>query len=243
MIPLKDTIPSKTYPFVNFLLIGANFSFFFIELMQGPSLNNFIQQYGIIPSHLKLSYNPDMGFVDFVYFKYFPFVSSLFLHGGWFHLLGNMLFLWIFGDNVEDRLGHFRYLVFYLLSGIAASIGHILVNPDSTIPTIGASGAIAGVLGAYVLLYPLARVKTLIFIFIIIDIIELPAVIFIFLWFGMQLFNGLGSIMASQDDGGVAWFAHIGGFVAGIVLVNIFKKRKKEKRPPRFYRYEMYPWK
>lgn len=242
MLPLKDTIPSNTYPFINYTFIILNVVMFFFELLQGPELEQFIEQFGVIPYYYKLSYNPEIEILDYVYMKYFPLISSLFLHGSWFHLLGNMLFLWIFGDNVEDRLGHFRYLLFYFICGITASLSHVFVNINSTIPTIGASGAIAGVLGAYVLLYPWARVKTLIIIFIFIDIIELPAVIFIIFWFLIQLFSGFGSILAAGGSGGVAWFAHIGGFVSGFLLVPVFKKRQKSRKPPRFSRHEVYRW-
>ncbi|MFC1848830.1 rhomboid family intramembrane serine protease [candidate division CSSED10-310 bacterium] len=242
MIPLGDTVPSKTFPFINYFLVAANVFFFLIELAQGPYLDKFIQSYGVVPYHFKVMFRPEMNVFDYVYFKYFPLLSSLFLHGGWFHLGGNMLFLWIFGDNVEDRLGHVRYLFFYLFCGIAASAAHIVMNFNSTIPSIGASGAIAGVLGAYLLLYPWARVRTLIIIFIFIDIIEIPAYLFIFFWFLIQLFSSFGSIMASPNAGGVAWFAHIGGFIAGFITVNIVKKRQKPRRLPRFQRFERHPW-
>ncbi|MBN2384489.1 rhomboid family intramembrane serine protease [bacterium] len=241
MIPLKDTIPSQTYPFVNYFLISANCIVFLFELALGPELEQFIQHFGVIPGAFTRAYHPEPDLVGYLSVAVLPLFSSLFLHGGWFHLIGNMLFLYIFGDNVEDRLGHFKYLVFYLLCGVLASLGHVVMNLDSLVPTIGASGAIAGVLGAYVVLYPWARVRTLIFIFIFFDIIEIPAIFFIVIWFMMQVLSGFGSIM-SASSGGVAWFAHIGGFLAGLLGVLVFRSRRRPRRPPRLYRHEVYPW-
>ncbi|MFH0989766.1 MAG: rhomboid family intramembrane serine protease [bacterium] len=154
-----------------------------------------------------------------------PFVSSLFLHGGWLHLGGNMLYLWIFGDNVEDKLGHGRFIVFYLLTGFSASVLHIVIDPGSAIPTIGASGAISGVLGAYLLLFPGVRVLTVIPIFIFLQFVELPALVILGFWFVMQFFNGILSLgFETSGMGGVAWWAHIGGFAAGLILVMPFRK-------------------
>ncbi len=232
MIPLKDDVPSKSFPFVNITLIVINVIMFLFELMLGSDLQNFIEKYGVIP--IKYFYEGikfDTGEVVYFsdYSRIYPLFVSMFLHGGWIHLLGNMLYLWIFGDNVEDRMGHFRYLVFYLLCGLAASFSHILMNPDSYIPTIGASGAIAGVLGAYMFLYPNAKVVVLLPIFIFFDIIQLPAMLVLGLWFVMQLFQGtLALSIQSSATGGVAWWAHIGGFVFGAVAVHIFKKKSRK---------------
>ena len=155
----------------------------------------------------------------------------MFLHGGWLHLLGNMLFLYIFGDNVEDRLGHVRYFFFYILCGVLAIVAHLITNPSSRVPTIGASGAIAGVMGAYFFLFPYARVVTLIFIFFFIDIIEIPAFFFLAFWFILQFLNGTMSFSAQNAlSGGVAWWAHIGGFLAGIVLLFVFGVRRTTRR-------------
>lgn len=232
MIPLKDDVPSRTFPIVNISLIIINVVVFVFELMLGEDLQGFIEQFGVIPA--KYFYQGmllETG--DVIYFsdsgRVLPLFSSIFLHGGWLHLFGNMLYLWIFGDNVEDRMGHFRYLIFYILCGLAASFSHIMMNPDSTIPTIGASGAIAGVLGAYMFLYPNANVIVLLPIFIFFDIIKLPALVVLGFWFVMQLFQGtLALSVESSATGGVAWWAHIGGFVFGAIAVHIFKKKSRK---------------
>ncbi len=157
--------------------------------------------------------------------------TSMFLHGGWLHVLGNMLYLWIFGDNVEDRLGHFRYLIFYLLTGYVATLSHVFLYPLSDVPLIGASGAVAGILGAYLILYPRARVLTLVFIFVFIQIVPIPAVIFLGIWFLMQLLSGVAGL-SSQAVQGVAFWAHVGGFAAGMLLVALFARRGEN---PRYY--------
>ncbi|MEG8948004.1 rhomboid family intramembrane serine protease [Rosettibacter firmus] len=232
MIPLKDDIPSKTFPIINITLIITNVVMFLFELMLGSDLQLFIEQYGVIPVRyfyqgMQLETGEIIYFSDFS--RIFPLFTSMFLHGGWVHLFGNMLYLWIFGDNVEDRMGHFRYLIFYILCGLAASFSHIIMNPESSIPTIGASGAIAGVLGAYMFLYPDAKVVVLLPIFIFFDIIQLPALFVLGLWFVMQLFQGtLALSVESSATGGVAWWAHIGGFVFGAVTVHIFKKKSRK---------------
>jgi membrane associated rhomboid family serine protease len=164
-----------------------------------------------------------------------PFVTSIFLHGGWFHVIGNMWYLWIFGDNIEDRLGHFTFLIFYLLCGIGAGVVHTILNINSAIPSVGASGAIAGVLGAYIVSYPFARVLTLVPIFVFVQIIEIPALIVLGFWFVAQFFNGTAALAysAAADTGGVAWWAHVGGFVIGMFVINLFPR--KDRR-----RYEYY---
>jgi len=224
MIPFRDNIPSRSFPLITVGLIITNVLVFFYELSLGRTFERFVFQYGIVPasvltwpqSHLPLTAVA------------LPFFTSMFLHGGWLHLIGNMWYLWIFGDNVEDRLGHFTYLVFYLLCGLGAGIVHTALNPNTTVPSIGASGAIAGVLGAYVISYPFARVLTLIPIFIFIQVIEIPAVIVLGLWFVMQFLYGTASLaLTGPNAGGVAWWAHVGGFVIGIILVNLFPRKDR----------------
>ena len=221
MIPLRDKNPTQRFPFMTILLIAMNILIFMYELTLGPNLEIFTAQYGIIP--LQISNVLQEGTVNLLVLL--TLVSSLFLHGGWLHLGGNMLYLWVFGDNVEDKLGHFRFLFFYIICGIAASALHIYLDPQSSVPTIGASGAISGVLGAYLLLFPKAKVVTLIPIFIFIQIAELPAFIILGFWFVLQFFNGVLSLgYATAGMGGVAWWAHIGGFAAGLILVFPFRK-------------------
>lgn len=220
MIPLKDNIPSSTFPVVNISLIILNIAVFLYEVSLGPYLEKVIFLFGVIPNKFlfllsKETLHPVATF--------FPLFTSLFLHGGWLHLIGNMLYLWIFGDNVEDRMGHVRYLLFYLLCGIGAGITHIITQPNSHIPTIGASGAIAGVMGAYFILFPKARVVTLIPIFFFIQFIEIPAFFFLAFWFFMQLISGTIS-GSSQFSGGIAFWAHIGGFICGIILLFFLKR-------------------
>ncbi len=212
MIPLRDNIPSRTVPFVTYVLVGANVLAFLMELSLGPNLGRFIYIFGVVPQKVVYAVFQEPRLIPYTVV---PFFTSLFLHGGWLHLLGNMLFLYIFGDNVEGALGHFRYLVFYIGCGVAASLTHLLVNPSSSVPTVGASGAIAGVLGAYFLLFPRARVVTLVPIFFFIQIIEIPAVLFLGFWFLIQFFSGSLSLGAGPATAGVAFWAHIGGFVVG----------------------------
>ncbi|UCF31555.1 MAG: rhomboid family intramembrane serine protease [bacterium] len=228
MIPLRDTIPSKTIPFVTYFLLAANILVFLFELSLGQRLGQFVHVFGVVPERtiLILTKTP-----QYLHFALIPFFSSIFLHGGWFHLLGNMLFLHIFGNNVEDALGHIRYLIFYVGSGIAASLVHLAAHPSSGVPTIGASGAIAGVMGAYFLLYPHARVVTLIPIFFFVQIVELPAFIFLGFWFLIQFLSGSLSLATSSGAAGVAWWAHIGGFAVGVGYVLIrFRGRVLRRR-------------
>jgi membrane associated rhomboid family serine protease len=215
MIPLRDVIPSRTFPFFTVAFIVLNSVAFLFELsLPVRARDSFISTYGVVPARLE-----------------FPTLfSSMFLHGDWLHFLGNMLYLWIFGDNVEDRLGHARFVVFYLLCGVAAALAHVWVNPESTIPTIGASGAIAGVLGAYFVLYPQSRVLALVPLFIIWELIEVPAVVFLGIWFLLQFFSGVGSLTRiGVETGGVAFWAHVAGFVAGIAAVFVFKKPSRTR--------------
>ncbi len=226
MFPIKDDIPHRKTPIVNYTIIIVNFLFFFYELGLGPRLKGFLFSYGVVPIKFLLFFKG--GYSSSSWELFTPLFTSIFLHAGWFHILGNMWFLYVFGDNVEDRLGHFRYLIFYFICGFFASFLHIFFNLNSTLPSIGASGAIAGVLGAYMIFYPHARILTLLPIFIFFEIIELPAIFWIGLWILIQIFFGTLSIGSS--GGGVAWWAHIGGFLAGMVYAMKFLKREYEKR-------------
>jgi membrane associated rhomboid family serine protease len=219
MIPLKDTNRSQSYPLITVFLIILNGLVFVFEYSLGQRglLNRLIYEFGVVPAFFMSSkYWAQKG----ILLGLFPLFSSMFLHGGWLHFFGNMLYLWVFGDNVEDRLGHFRYLLFYLICGLTAALFHIATNLGSTVPTVGASGAIAGVLGAYLILFPGARVLTLVPIFFFFQLVELPALLFIGFWFVMQFFSGALSLVAANGQmGGTAWWAHIGGFVAGIMMI------------------------
>jgi membrane associated rhomboid family serine protease len=218
MIPLRDTIPTRTTPVVTILIILTNVFVFLYMLSLDPyTQNHFIRDFAVVPARLNLS----------------ALVTSMFLHGGWMHIIGNMWFLWVYGDNVEDALGHGKYLLFYLLCGLAAALTQYAINPDSQIPTLGASGAIAGVMGAYLIKFPHARILTLIPIIVFWTTIEIPAVIILVYWFILQFFSGIGSIGYSQaSQGGVAFFAHIGGFIAGMILVSTMgtKERYSSRR-------------
>jgi membrane associated rhomboid family serine protease len=215
MIPLRDVIPSRTTPYVTVTIIVLNSLAWLFELsLPHEELNQFLTVYGVVPAH----------------FAWPTLITSMFLHAGWTHVIGNMWYLWIFGDNVEDSLGHGRFIVFYLLCGIVAAFGQILIQPDSTLPTIGASGAIAGVLGAYFVLYPQSRVLTLLPLIIIWEIVELPAVVLLGFWFLYQLFSaGTIAMTASTGGGGVAFMAHVAGFLFGVVAVFVFKKRQRSE--------------
>jgi membrane associated rhomboid family serine protease len=211
MIPLRDVIPSRTTPYITITIIALNAVAWLFEIsLPHEALNEFLTIYGVVPA----------------YFTWPTLVTSMFLHGGWFHVVGNMWYLWIFGDNVEDRVGHGGFIVFYLLCGIAAALGQVAVDPISTLPMIGASGAIAGVMGAYFVLYPRSRVLTLI-PWIFLQIVELPAIVLLGFWFLMQLVNaGTIAMTASVGGGGVAFAAHVIGFVAGVGAVFVFRKRR-----------------
>jgi membrane associated rhomboid family serine protease len=213
MIPLRDVIPSRTTPYVTITIIVLNTLAWLFELsLPQETLNAFLTVYGVVPA----------------YFSWPTLITSMFLHGNWMHVIGNMWYLWIFGDNVEDSLGHGRFIVFYLLCGIVAAFGQILIQPDSTLPTIGASGAIAGVMGAYFVLYPQSRVLTLLPLIIIWEIVELPAIVLLGFWFLMQLFSaGTIAMTASTGGGGVAFMAHVAGFLFGAVGVFVFRKRQR----------------
>jgi membrane associated rhomboid family serine protease len=214
-IPLKDENPTAKFPLVTIFLISLNGLIFLIQLVSPHGLQYTVLQMGAIPYEIT-HWHTLQGLPVSRISPILALFVSMFLHGGLFHLLGNMLYLWIFGNNVEDYLGPIKFILFYLICGLSASLTHIIFNPNSTVPMIGASGAIAGILGAYFILYPMARVMTLVFIWIV----PLPAAFILGLWFLMQILN-LGLV------GGVAWFAHIGGFLVGIGLVRVFAKRKR----------------
>jgi membrane associated rhomboid family serine protease len=210
MIPLRDVIPSRTTPYITVTIIVLNALAWLFELaLPGDVLQPFLRVYGVVPG----DFHPS------------TLITSMFLHGSWMHVIGNMWYLWIFGDNVEDRLGHGRFIVFYLLCGMLAALGQIAIDPGSMLPTIGASGAIAGVMGAYFVLYPRSRVLTLISIIIFWEVVELPAIVLLGFWFVMQLFSaGTIAITAGTGGGGVAFAAHVAGFVAGMVVGLVFRK-------------------
>ncbi len=225
MIPLRDTIRSRSFPLVNLGIIGLNTLVFLFELNLSPrGLNQFIFTFGMVPARLNLT--SPLALLD----NPLPLItlfSHMFMHGGWVHFLSNMWTLFIFGDNVEDRMGGGRYFVFYILAGLASGLLQALVAPGSSVPAIGASGAIAGVLGAYFILYPGGRVLTLIPIFIFPWFVEIPAIIYLGFWFVSQLFSGLAALNmpAEASMGGVAWWAHIGGFIFGILAYRFFVRR------------------
>ena len=218
MIPIRDINPSRNFPVVITLLIGINVVVFFLQMSQGNEMDRFVYTYGLVPARYSVSH-VSAYFTPFQ--QIFSFISFMFLHGGFLHLLGNMWSLYIFGDNIEDRLGPFRYLLFYLLCGLGSGLSHLLLNMNSTIPTIGASGAISGVMGAYLVLHPRSRILTLIPILIFPWFVEIPAFFFIGFWFVMQLLNAAGS---HGGGGGIAWWAHIGGFLFGIVFLKLALK-------------------
>ncbi len=207
MFPIRDHNPSGRVPYVTYILMAANIGIFLSYIGQMDdvrAMNAFWLQWGMIPARL----SDGSGF--------YTVISSMFIHGGFLHLAGNMLFLWVFGDNVEDELGHWKFLLFYLATGILAALSHYVLAPYSMIPTVGASGAIAGVMGGYFLLFPKAKVDILIILIVIFRVLPIPAWIMLLVWFGMQFAGGLGS---NSDEAGVAYWAHAGGFVTGIILI------------------------
>jgi len=216
VFPISDVIPSRTVPFVTVGLIIANsLLFLYMLTLPGVMREGFVAAYAVVPA----------------WFSVPTLFTSQFLHAGWMHIIGNMLYLWIFGDNVEDRLGHFRYLLFYLGAGAVAAILQVLINPFSSVPMVGASGAIAGVMGAYFVLYPQSRVLTAIFIVIFFDVVEIPAVFFLGIWFLMQLLSGVGSLgVSNAAAGGTAFWAHVGGFAMGVAVGLILRVRDRRWR-------------
>lgn len=216
MFPLYDTVRSRRFPLMNWMLVLLNGLAFYYELtLSETELHRFILDWGLIPAQLALDSTD----------SWLRIITSMFLHGGWFHILSNMWILIIFGDNIEDRMGRMRYLLFYLLSGTTAALSQSFLYPTSAIPMVGASGAIAGVLGAYLVLYPRARIASLVPIFFIFTVIEIPALIFLGFWFVSQLFQGWLAL-GGADLGGVAWWAHIGGFLFGLLMVRLFARRR-----------------
>jgi membrane associated rhomboid family serine protease len=216
MFPISDVIPSRTVPFVTVGLIIVNaLVFLYMLTLPDGMLEGFVSTYAVVPA----------------WFSVPTLFTSQFLHAGWMHIIGNMLYLWIFGDNVEDRLGHVRFLIFYLGAGAVAAILQVLFNPFSSVPMLGASGAIAGVMGAYFVLYPQSRVLTAVFIVIFFDVVEIPAVFFLGIWFVMQLLSGVGSLgVTSASAGGTAFWAHVGGFVVGVMVGLVLRARDRRWR-------------
>lgn len=218
IFPIGDTqVQGGFKPYVSYTFIVINILVFLYEVSLGAATNNFILTYGSIPIEITAG-------VD-----YFTLFTSMFLHAGWMHLIGNMLFLWVFADNIEAKIGSTRFLLFYILGGLAASLGHILTDPSSQIPSVGASGAIAAVMGAYLVMFPKSKIKMLVIVFF--KSFEIPAFLFLGFWIGQQLISGLGSLAETEDTGGVAWWAHIGGFVFGL-LAGYFFKRAMERWGP-----------
>jgi membrane associated rhomboid family serine protease len=215
VIPLRDVIPSRTTPSTTIALIVLNTLVFLYQFSLGEYGQAFVETYGLVPAH----------------FSWATVFTSMFMHGGLLHFGSNMLYLWIFGDNVEDRMGHGRFILFYLLCGIAAALAQTITDPTSPVPMVGASGAIAGVMGAYFLLYPRSRILTLVPIFFFIQLIEVPAIFFLGLWFVMQFLSGLGSMARATGEpgGGIAFWAHIAGFAAGLLAVNVFKRPERQR--------------
>ena len=212
MIPLRALLYRRDTPLITLLIIGLNVVAFLYEMALPPYYRDrFITQYALVPDQL----HP------------ITFLTSMFLHGGWLHLIGNMWFLWVFGSHIEDAMGPAKFLVFYLVSGIASAIVQFAINLGSPVPTIGASGAIAGVMGAFLVLYPRVRVLTLIFVIIFVTTVEIPAAFMLIYWFAIQLLSGLGSMSSVSQAQGIAWFAHVGGFLAGILLVKIFGQSRR----------------
>src|SRR5438132_3887368 len=210
MIPLRDSVPVRSWPLVTWALIGANVWVFLYEVLLGPDLEPFLRTWGFVPARYFTLAEVDPA--DWTG-RYLPLLTSMFLHGGWAHLIGNMLYLWIFGDNVEDRLGHLRYLALYLLAGVAAGLAQAHLYPDAIIPTVGASGAISGVLGGYLVLFPHARVLTLVPLFFVFDVVELPAVLYLGFWFLMQLVSGTLTLTLARAAGGGASRSHTRGLL------------------------------
>ena len=231
MIPVADTIPCQHRPVITWLLIALNFSIFLLLLTASKQeLYTFFYRFGLIPARFA---HPEWALhVGYPPGGYYSFISSMFLHSGWMHIVLNMWMLWIFGDNIEDRLGPFRYLVFYLLCGLAAAVSQVLFNPDSPLPVIGASGALAGVMGAFFLLYPRARIIVWIPIFYLPIFVEIPAIVFLGAWVLIQLYHATSAPDPTQLYAGVAWWGHIGGFLSGALLYRFFLRPEAKKKPP-----------
>jgi hypothetical protein len=229
MIPFRDHNPSGTAPLVTVGLILVNVLAFVVELEQGENLGHFIKEYGLTPGRVFPTAEPGTSPYEYSVPVVVTFLTSMFLHGGWMHLIGNMWYLWIFGDNVEDRMGHTKFLIFYLLCGLGAGLVQAAVQAELDVPMVGASGAIAGVLGAYMVAFPRARVSTLVFLGFVATVVELPALFLLGFWFLLQFVSGMGS-MTLAETGGVAWWAHMGGFVLGMLLLWVFQKPQPKRR-------------
>ena len=228
MIPIRDTVPRQHFPFAVWALIAINVYVFIRELALPQDMTEqFIYLFGLVPARFThADWAAGVGFPH----TYLPFFTTMFLHGGWLHIIGNMWVLWIFGDNVEDRMGPFRFLLFYLLCGLAAGVVHVLTNPSSTVPAVGASGAIAGVMAAYFALFPRARIIAMFPILFYPVFFQVPAFIYLGFWFLTQFFSGTLAIASHREVSGIAWWAHVGGFGAGILLFSLFL-RPREPRP------------
>lgn len=218
MFPIRDDVPSRSYPYATLGIIVLNsvvfVIHFFYRLTDPVGAAGAVASFGLVP-------------VEAAQGRIWPFFTSMFMHGGWFHLIGNMWYLWIFGDNVEDRLGHGKFIIFYLMCGLVGNLGHFLFNSASSVPAVGASGAIAGVLGAYVISYPMARILVVIPLFIFIQFLTVPALVVLGFWFIIQLASGAISLTRAGVYGGVAWWAHIGGFVGGIAVFSLFRPKPR----------------
>lgn len=228
MIPLKDSNVRRTFPFITLGLIVINVIVFFHQVSLGPRGEQaFVMTYGMVPAHLEQALEPgsNLSLSDAL----IPLLTSMFLHGGWLHIIGNMWFLWIFGDNVEDELGHLQYLIFYLICGLGSGVAQLLFSWGSRAPAIGASGAISGVMGAYLIFFPGSQMLTLVPLLIFFFTVRLPAIVFIGIWFVLQFLSGLGS-MQTGASGGVAWWAHVGGFILGILLVKTVMHPARRRR-------------
>jgi len=236
MFPLQDSIPRRQSPLVTITLILVNCVIFIFELsLSQPMLERFIYLFGVVPVRfIDPAWGDEIGITVN---SYWPFLTSMFLHSGWLHIISNMWVLWIFGDNVEDHMGHVRFLVFYLVCGVVSSVFHLVTNIHSTVPAIGASGAIAGILGAYFLLFPLSRIIVVFPVFFWPFFFELPAFIYLGVWFFIQFFSGTLSLVLPGNAGGIAWWAHIGGFFTGIILYRLFIIKHKSKRRLYFDEY------
>lgn len=225
MIPFKDDNPTRTFPFVTITLIAANIIVYFLQITSSADPVKIVYSYGAVP-HFLFTFAHAQAVHPVL-----TVITSMFMHGGLFHLGSNMLFLWVFGDNVEDRLGHIKFFLFYSLCGAVAAYSHAITDPDSLMPMIGASGAVSGVLGAYLVLFPRARIHTLVFFGFFAQVVRLPALLVLGFWILIQFLNGILS-RGSEVHAGVAWFAHIGGFIIGLILIVVFYKRRKRRSSP-----------
>jgi membrane associated rhomboid family serine protease len=217
MLPISDSIKSKKFPLLNLSMIGINIYVFFL-MLTSPSIETFINTYALIPATISIT-NPE---------SWIPFITSMFLHAGLFHIGSNMIFLWVFGDNIEAHFGKLWYLFIFFASGIVGGLAQYLISPDSQIPMLGASGAVSGILGAYYVSHRHAKIKSIVFIFFFITTLQIPATLYIIYWFGLQVLSGVVELGNMSDTGGVAFWAHIGGFIAGLLLAKIGHKEYKE---------------